>query len=253
MRTLPLASRSSLNKVFGLLLLAVLAAGLGLTPRPAVAQSAAPASSAETASSTPAQSGSPSGESHEQEEMKGFLESSTVRSIARVLHLNLTVTKFIFLAINFAVLFFALAIPLGRMLPKMLRKRSDALQHGIESARKLTQDANARLAAVEAQMAKLGDEIEKFRGQMEEELKADEARIKSAIEEESARIVAAAEQEIGAAAVQARRGLRRFAAELAIDHAAHQLVLTPETDRALIAEFAEGVTQNHAGLKGGQN
>ena len=49
------------------------------------------------------------------------------------------------------------------------------------------------------------------------------------------------------AAAQARRGLRHFAADLAIDQAARQLVLTPETDRALIAEFVGDVT------KGGQN
>ncbi len=57
------------------------------------------------------------------------------------------------------------------------------------------------------------------------------------IAEESARIVAAAEQEIGLSAAQARRSLRHFAADLAIDQATQELVLTPETDRALIAEF----------------
>ncbi len=71
---------------------------------------------------------------------------------------------------------------------------------------------------------------------------------KPAIEEESARIVAAAEQEITVAAAQARRGLRHFAADLAIEQAAHQLVLTPETDRALISEFVREVT---SGVNGG--
>ena len=47
----------------------------------------------------------------------------------------------------------------------------------------------------------------------------------------------AAEQEIASATAQARRGLRALAAELAVDHAARQLVLTPEADRALIDEF----------------
>ena len=56
-----------------------------------------------------------------------------------------------------------------------------------------------------------------------------------------------AEQEISSAAAQARRGLRTFAAELAVDRAAGQLKLTPETDQALIAEFIGG-----AG-RGGQN
>ena len=55
---------------------------------------------------------------------------------------------------------------------------------------------------------------------MEQESLEDEKRIKAALEEESARIVAAAEQEIGAAAAQAKRGLRNFAADLAIEQAA---------------------------------
>ncbi len=82
---------------------------------------------------------------------------------------------------------------------------------------------------------------------MERESLADEARIKAALEEESARIVVAAEQEIGAAAAQARRGLRNFAADLAVEQAAKQMILTPETDRALIAEFVGDVG------KGGKN
>ena len=87
---------------------------------------------------------------------------------------------------------------------------------------------------------------------MEQESLEDEKRIKASIGEESARIVAAAEQEIGVAAAQAKRGLRNFAADLAIEQAAKQIVLTPETDRALIAEFVAGVAGDGAG-KGGKN
>ena len=72
---------------------------------------------------------------------------------------------------------------------------------------------------------------------MEQQIAQDEQRSKAALEEESARIVASAEQEIGVAAAQAKRSLRHFAADLAIEQAAKKLVLTPETDRALIAEF----------------
>ena len=62
--------------------------------------------------------------------------------------------------------------------------------------------------------------------------------------------MAAAEQEIGVAAAQAKRGLRHFAADLAIDQAAKKLVLTPETDRALIAEFVGEASRN--GARGGK-
>ena len=132
-------------------------------------------------------------------------------------------------------------------MPKFLRSRGDKVRGDIESARKVTEDANARLNAVEAKLSSLGEEIAKFKAEVEEEIRRDEVRIKASLEEESARIVAAAEQEIGVAAAQARRGLRHFAADLAVEQAAKQLVLTPETDRALIAEFVGDVT------KGGQN
>ena len=131
-------------------------------------------------------------------------------------------------------------------------KRSQALRHNLESARKETEDAGARLSAVEARLASLDDEIAKFRSEVEKEIANDEVRIKAAIEEESARIVAGAEQEIDSAAAQARRGLRNFAADLAIEHAGKQLVLTPETDRALIAEFVSDVAGNGT-ARGGQN
>jgi hypothetical protein len=50
--------------------------------------------------------------------------------------------------------------------------------------------------------------------------------------------------------------LRNLAATLAVEQASKQLVLTPETDRALIAEFISHVGGNHAGndgaLRGGE-
>ena len=106
---------------------------------------------------------------------------------------------------------------------------------------------------MEAKLAGLDDEIAKIRAQVERRACEDEARIKSTLAEESARIVAAAEQEIAVAAAQARRELRHFAADLAIEQAAKQLVLTPETDQALIAEFISGVadgTEGRAELDG---
>jgi F-type H+-transporting ATPase subunit b len=175
-----------------------------------------------------------------------------VKASARVLHLTVETTASIFEVINFAIIALAIGIPLVRFLPKFLRQRGEKVRTDIESARKVTEDANSRLSAVEAKLSHLDEEIQKFRAEVEQESLQDEARIKAALEEESARVVAAAEQEIGAAAAQARRTLRHFAADLAIGQAAKQLILTPETDRALIAEFVGDVTKN-GGAKGGQN
>jgi F-type H+-transporting ATPase subunit b len=137
-------------------------------------------------------------------------------------------------------------------MPKILHKRSQTLSQDLKTARVATADAQARLSAVEAKLAGLGEEMQKFRAQIEQESLEDEKRIMGAIGEESARIIQAAEQEIGAAAAHAKRGLRNFAADLAIEQAEKQLKLTPETDRALIAEFVSGVAGDGRG-KGGQN
>jgi F-type H+-transporting ATPase subunit b len=170
----------------------------------------------------------------------------------RAKHVEITARTFEW--INAAVILLCIIIPLARFLPKVIRKRQNTLTHSLENARKTTADANARLSAVEAQMARLDEEIARIRSQVEEDSKQDEARIKAGIEEERARIVASAEQEIAAAAAHARRGLRSFAADLAIEQAARQLVLTPEADRALIAEFiSEAGREAQNGANGAAN
>jgi F-type H+-transporting ATPase subunit b len=200
---------------------------------------AAAAASAGNTSAAPA----PKSEKQQEEE---FLHAPIVQSLARTLHLPLDTTMWIFLGINFAIIVFAIVIPLGRMMPKLFRKRSATLSQDLKTAREATADAKARLSAVEAKLAGLGEEMRAFRTQIEQEILEDEKRIKASIGEESARIVAAAEQEIGVAAAQAARGLRTFAADLAIEQAAKQLTLTPETDRALIAELVNGVGSDGA-------
>ena len=173
----------------------------------------------------------------EAEEDNVYRHTALVESLSKMFHLDIETTARLFEWINFAIIALAIIIPLFKFLPKVIRKRSQTLSQNLEVARKTTADANQRLSAVEAQLSKLDEEIAKIRAQVEQESQQDEQRIKATIEEERAHIVASAEQEISVAAAQARRGLRHFAADLAVEQAARQLVLTPETDLALIAEF----------------
>ncbi len=178
-----------------------------------------------------------------------FLKTPMVRTFARWFHMDLKTAGWVFEGINSAILILAIFIPLMRVMPKILRKRSETLQADLIAAKKMTEEAGARLKAVEAKLSKLDDDVAAMRQQMEEESKQDEARIKAAMVDETARVVAAAEQEIVSAAVQARRGLQQFAADLAIDQATKNLAMTPETDKALIAEFVSSA--GHA--QGGKN
>lgn len=208
------------------------------------------------AQSDPAAQSSPSGEAAVEktigrhggnetaaEDNSVYRHTPLVQSLAKVFHLDVEVTARLFEYFNFGIIVLAIVIPLVKIMPKVLRQRSETLKKDLETARKTTADANARLSAVEAKLSKFDSEIAEIRARVEAESKQDEQRIKASIQEESGRIVAAAEQEISVAAAQAKRGLRSFAAELAIEQAAKQLVLTPETDRALIAEFVGDATK----------
>ncbi|MGA9071991.1 MAG: ATP synthase F0 subunit B [Terracidiphilus sp.] len=176
------------------------------------------------------------------------LEGPLVKWTAKTLNKSPEFAATLFEFINFGAIVL-LIVSLSKSLPKVLRARGEKVRVDLEAARKATAEAQARLSAIEAKLAGLDGEIAQIRAQVEEESKQDEARIKSTIGEESARIVAAAEQEIESSAAQARRSLRHFAADLAIDQAVQQLTFTPETDRALIAEFLGDATLT---VQGGQ-
>jgi F-type H+-transporting ATPase subunit b len=222
----------------------LLLAGLltaAFTPVRLLAQEAAPAAApAAKPEATPSQ---------EEQNNVFRLEGPMVKWTAKTLNTSPETAATIFEFINFGAIVLLLGIPLSKALPKVLRARGEKVRIDLEAARKATAEAQARLSAIEAKLAGLDGEIAQIRAQVEEESKQDELRIKSTIGEESARIVAAAEQEIESSAAQARRGLRHFAADLAIEEAAKQLTFTPETDRALIAEFLGDATMT---AKGGQ-
>lgn len=245
---------STYKRISSLVLLAVLSAGVLLTPVHGLAQAATqPETESASHKSSPGlgnslRPGQVKREESEEEDVYRHTalvaaisdavfhdKAQTTPAEVRARHIEITARTFEW--VNTIIILLAIVLPIARILPKVFRKREQKLRHSLETARKTTAEANARLSAVEARLARLDDEIGKIRAQVEEESKQDEARIKASIEEESARIVASAEQEISAAAAHAQRGLKAFAADLAIEQAAKQLILTPETDRELIGEF----------------
>lgn len=243
-------------RVLPIALLAVLVAGSAVAPSRLSAQASAPAAQQAPAASSPAVSPAAKEDKaapkEEASSTDAYRHSPAVSALAKLLHLDIETAARIFEIFNFLIVAFGIGIPLFRLMPKILRKRKETVRANLESARKVTADANSRLSAIELKLAGLDQEIAQIRVQVEEEVKQDETRIKATLVEESARIVAAAAQELDVAAAQAKRGLRHFAADLAIDQASKQLVLTPQTDQALIAEFLSDVNLQGA-TKGGQN
>lgn len=246
------------------ILLMALILGTVVAPLSAFAQDAAPA--APQAQSQAQSQAQPKPESvfkqehkaekaEEEDETAAYRHSASVQWIANLLHVEIETAAKISEYLNFAVILLAVGIPIAKVLPAAMRKRSAKLSADLEVAQAKTQDANDRLKAVEEKLAGLDSEIAAIRKQVEEQMRDDEARSKTILEEETARIVAGAEQEIAVAAAHAQRGLKQFAADLAIDRAVSQLTMDAETDRALFAEFAMDVAGKPARkrAKGDQN
>ena len=152
---------------------------------------------------------------------------------------------------NFAILAILLGLFLAKALPKTFRNRNSAIQKDLVDARTATEQASIRLSGVEARLSKLDGEIAAMRTQADKDSAADEQRIKASIEEEKKKILASAEQEIAAATIHAQRQLQQYAAELAIEQAARKLVISAETDRLLVQNFARRLGGDDS--KEGQN
>jgi F-type H+-transporting ATPase subunit b len=188
----------------------------------------------------PAQS-APKHEGEEQLEQGGEADAirnaPAVKWIAR--HTGLTTNQAYWLCIglNFAVIFFAMAGLMRKMLPGYFQGRTATIQKGIEEARKMSEDARRRLAEVEGRLSRLDTEIAGMRREADENAKAEEQRLLAAGEEERRRIVASAEQEIEMAANTARRELKAYVADLAVQLAEKKIRVSKDADEALVRAF----------------
>jgi F-type H+-transporting ATPase subunit b len=184
-------------------------------------------------------------------EEEGYRHSSTVQAIAKVLHTNTETAAKIFEDFNSAVIIISILWFLAKALPKAFRKRSETIQKELVEARSATEEANRRLSAVEARLARLDSEIDAIRKQAEHDSLEDEKRIKALLEEERKRIIESAEQEIGAFSSAALRDLKHFAADLAVDRALQRIHLGADADRILVKNFAADLAGTQS--KGGKN
>lgn len=175
----------------------------------------------------------------EEDDTAAFKSSPSVVFLARITGLDLRHAYWLAVLLNFIVIAAVLFWAARKYLPGAFRARTAAIQQAMEEARRASEDANRRLAAVEARLAKLGDEISAMKASGEADLAAEEARIKAAAEEDGRKIVESAEQEITAAAKAARRDLTSYAADLAISLAKKQIHVDPATDSSLVRNFSD--------------
>jgi len=214
--------------------------GVALTPMRAQENPNPATTSAPHGQAKPAEP-SPGHEGEQQLEQGG--EADAIRNAPAVKwiakHTGLTKNQAYWLCIglNFAVVFLAIAGLLRKMLPGYFKGRTSTIQKGIEEARKMSEDARRRLAEVEGRLSRLDSDIAAMQREADENAKAEEQRLLAAGEEERRRIVSSAEQEIEMAANTARRELKAYVAELAVQLAEKKIRVSNDTDEALVRAF----------------
>jgi F-type H+-transporting ATPase subunit b len=202
-----------------------------------IAQEPAPTNSGGGRLSSP-EANSPEKNKQEVDENDQYLHSPMVRKLGAMVGLNAEQAATTFTFLNFVVLAVLVGWFIVKSLPKTFRDRNTTIQKHLVDARTATEEASARLSTVEERLSKLDSQIAALRAQADKDSAADEQRIKASVEDEKQKILAAAEQEISAATALAQRQIQQYAAELAIDQAARKLVVSAETDRLLVQNFA---------------
>jgi F-type H+-transporting ATPase subunit b len=225
-----------------LFLLLCLSGALSLFATPAYA--AIWARQASSPASADASKAQPAADQQDSESDSGddvYRHSASVKWLGGWMHLGKESSARLFEYLNFAILAGAILFALLKYLPKTFRENREKIQRQLADARKATEEAHERLAAIEQRLGRLDEEIAAISKQAEKDSVEDEARIKASIEAERKRIVDGVTKDIAAAGSAAQRDLKQFAAGLAVDRAAERIALTEADDHALMQEFAQSL------------
>jgi F-type H+-transporting ATPase subunit b len=140
--------------------------------------------------------------------------------------------KILNLVLFIAIMYYVLRKPLGNV----FRERREAIRRDLIRAEEERQAAEAKLAEVNARLAKLDAETAAIREQADREAAAESARITQATIEDAAKLREQARREIEAAGKTVRQDLRRFAADESVK-LAEQMIrqdITPADDTRLV-------------------
>lgn len=119
--------------------------------------------------------------------------------------------------VNFVILVIGLGYLMAKSLPAFFESRTSSIQKGIAVAQGMKADAERRAAEVDARVSALGSDIEKFRVQAKAEMEQEGERIREETAIAIHRLEHQAQVEIESAGKTARRELKTYAANLALD------------------------------------
>jgi F-type H+-transporting ATPase subunit b len=156
---------------------------------------------------------------------------------------------------NFGILAAGLGYLMAKNLPPVFKSRSKEIQSGISEAQQMKLDAERRSAEMDARLASLGADIEKFRAESQAEMQQEGERIGRETAAELKKIEERAAVEIESAGKAARRQLKDYAAELALGMAEERLRARMDSaaESALVDNFARDLEQQKTLGTGSKN
>lgn len=146
---------------------------------------------------------------------------------------------------NFALLAGALGWLISKNAGPFFRARSEAIRGGIAEATRTREEAQARAAEIERRVANLSAEVEVLRVRSGEEIAREGERLRAETEAQIRKIQTHAEGEIAAAARHARKELKAWSAQLALDLAEQQIRsrMSPPVQEQLADRFVAELRQ----------
>jgi len=145
--------------------------------------------------------------------------------------------------VNFGILAVGLGYLVAKTLPPFFRSRTAEIQNGITEAQKIKREAETRASEVEARLASLSEEIDKFQLNARTEMEQEGARLREETSRHLQKLQQQAGQEIETAGKLARRELKAYAAKVALDLAEQRIRtrLDKSTDNGLVEEFVKNL------------
>jgi F-type H+-transporting ATPase subunit b len=178
-------------------------------------------------------------EEESEEENASLKYSPAVTKLGKMIGMGPKGSYWLFTGLNFAVVIGAIVWFVKSKLLSSMRERNVSIRAAMEAAKKASDEANTRLAGIEARLTKIDGEVAAIKVQAEADFKIEEQRIQQQAAQDAKHVVEAAEQEIAAAAKSARRDLKVFAADLAVNLAEKKISVDRDTDENLVRSFVD--------------
>ncbi|MEE8587200.1 MAG: hypothetical protein V3T83_20355 [Acidobacteriota bacterium] len=132
-----------------------------------------------------------------------------------------------------------LAYALRKPLPAYFKQRRKSIQQEIEEARRLRDEADAKLAEVASRMKALDSELDLMRQQARKNAETERQRLLEEARRDGEKIIAAAQREVGNLRRHAREELKEYASQLALGMAEEQIrqSISEEDEERVVNRF----------------